>query len=94
MAKGKAKQRTDDEVLGELIAIARKQVKEKLQKKATLGELLIMMETRRNIRPGEKSHADFWKMMDRIRAEALGGKPPAAPKKPTARKTTTRAKGK
>lgn len=50
---------------------------------AKLGDFLKMVEMRMKLAPSESEQAEFWKMLDKVRTEALAKKetgPVAAPK--------------
>ncbi len=95
MASQTAKTRrlTDNEMLDQLLDVSFVRVKEQLEKKAKLGDMLKIMETRKKIQVEGSATSDFWKMMERIRVEALGGRP-AAQKKAKPGKSAAREKGK
>ena len=81
----------DLSTLDDLIKLYYSKLLKDIEKNAKLGDFLKMIELRRKLAPDDSEQKRFWKMLAKIRREALSGKetgkPVSARKKGTKKKS-------
>ncbi len=81
-------------MLDDLIKACYKQLVDKMAKDAKLGDFLKMVEMRAKMFRSESEQAEFWKMLDKVRAETLAGNGSKKQTAPSPKKSKIVRKGK
>ena len=82
-------------MLDDLIRRCYEELLKSIQEHAKLGDFLKMVELRRKLAPGDSDQEQFWKMLEKIRREALGQdqvKRPAPKKRASKKRQTAEAR--